>query len=137
MTAYPGEALQTAIFTALNGDVTLTGLVNAIYDNVPDNAIFPYLVIGEFTSVTFDDKTSDGANTTVTLHAFTQDRDKQVVHQIIARTYDLLHNAELSVSGQNLILLRSDNFLQVLQERTDNNTIYHGVVRYRALTREL
>lgn len=137
MTAYPGDELQKAIFLVLNGDATLGTLINAIYDNVPDNAVFPYLVIGEFTSVTFDDKTSDGANTTVTLHAFTQDRDKQVAHQIIARTYDLLHNTAISVTGQTLILLRSDNFLQVFQERTDNNTTYHGVVRYRALTREL
>lgn len=137
MTAYPGEELQKAIFLVLDGDATLGALIDSIYDYVPDNAVFPYLVIGDFTSVTFDDKTSDGANTTVTLHAFTQDKDKQVAHQIIARTYDLLHNAELSVTGQNLILLRSDNFLQVFQERTDNNTTYHGVVRYRALTREL
>ena len=137
MTAYPGKELQIAIFTALKADVTLGNLVNAVYDDVPDNAVFPYLVIGEFTSVTFDDKTDDGANTTVTLHAFTQGRDKHLVHDIIARTYDLLHNAELSVVGQNLILLRSDNFLQVFQEKTDNNTTYHGVVRYRALTREL
>lgn len=137
MTIYPGKELQIAIYTALNADGTLGGLIDSIYDNVPDNAVFPYLVIGEFTSVTFDDKTSNGTNTTVTLHAFTQDRDKHLVHDILARTYDLLHTVELSVTGQTLIELRSDNFLQVFQENTGNNTTYHGVVRYRALTREL
>lgn len=39
-------ALQTAVFAALSGDVTLTGLVGGVYDAEPDGAPDLYVAIG-------------------------------------------------------------------------------------------
>lgn len=136
MTIWAGKALYTAIYTTLSGDGTLMALIDDVYDGVPDNAALPYIRIGEFASTPFDDKTTDGTDILITLHAFSHSRDKETLHDITARVYNLLHDADLSVTGQELVLLRSD-FNNIFEERTDNMTTYHAVMRFRALTREV
>lgn len=139
MSGYPGEALQAGIYAALKADGTLMGAIDDIYDHVPSNSPFPYLVIGEMNATNFDDKTSDGADTTFNLHVFSRKRDKREVHQIFSHIHDVLHNGEsnVTVSGHTLILIRWDNFATIVRENTDNMITYHGIMRYRALTREV
>lgn len=57
--ALPHQELLTALFTTLRGDTTLRGLLTGssapawgIFDAVPTNEPFPYVVIHEVTSVT-------------------------------------------------------------------------------------
>lgn len=46
--AHPALPLQKAIFDALGASSELTALVgDRIYDHVPDDAVFPYVVIGD------------------------------------------------------------------------------------------
>ena len=57
-------AIQTAIYQALST------LSYPVYDDVPQNAAFPYIVIGEDTSIPFDDDCNTGAESTITIHVW-------------------------------------------------------------------
>lgn len=136
MTGYSGEAVQSAVYTALTSNSTLTSAVTGVYDYVAENTLFPYVVIGEFLSQTQDDKNIDGMSSYVTIHTFDQSHGKKKTHQLISYIHDTLHNQTISISGQSFIECRWDGLSTVMQENTDNNVLYHGVIRFRIYTRE-
>ena len=53
--------LQTAIYSKLNDDSTLDGIVgnNKIFDDVPQGTSYPYVVIGEETAIDAGAKDTD------------------------------------------------------------------------------
>ena len=59
---YHSFDLQTIIYTTLDGDSTLDGIVgnNKIFDNVPQDTDYPYVVIGNERAVNRGTKTLDG-----------------------------------------------------------------------------
>lgn len=44
----PANALQSAIYTLLTGDATITSLGASVLDYVPSDQDYPYIVIGSF-----------------------------------------------------------------------------------------
>lgn len=124
---------QQALFTALNGDSTLTTTLGAsIFDHVPDHqaVTFPYVVIGEDTMLDYSTKDLVGSDVTVTLHVWSQYRGSKEVKQVMDRVHTLLHDSNLTVTGRNLINLRSE-FSDVL--RDPDGITRHGVMRFRAV----
>lgn len=124
---------QQALFTALNGDSTLTTTLGAsIFDDVPDHqaVTFPYVVIGEDTMLDYSTKDLVGSDVTVTLHVWSQYRGSKEVKQVMDRVHTLLHDSNLTVTGRNLINLRSE-FSDVL--RDPDGITRHGVMRFRAV----
>lgn len=122
--------LQKAIFSTLDGDSTLDGLVNGVYDDVPQSATAPYVVIGEDTAINNGSVTLDGLEHTLTLHVWSEYRGRKEVKEIMSRIYDLLHNADITVTGASLVNLRQE-FETTLVE-TDGIT-RHGIMRFRAV----
>ena len=123
--------LQQAVYARLSGDSTLTTTLGAeVHDDVPEGTSFPYVVLGDDTSVEYGTKTLDGASNTITLHVWSQYRGAKQILEIMNRVHDLLHNYSLTVSGANLINLRfefSDTF------RDPDGISRHGVMRLRAV----
>ena len=144
MTADPQWQLQVAVDTALRADATLIALladgVDGIYDGVPQDSVFPYVVIGDDTVRPFDTMTEDGAEATLTIHTWdSPDADSDQIgfsttKQIMSAIVDALDQATLSVTGHTLVLLRfefSHTFLD------PDGLTRHGVQRFRALTQKL
>ena len=54
--------LQTILYSTLNGDSTLDGIVgnNRIFDNVPQDTDYPYVVIGNINVINRGTKSLDG-----------------------------------------------------------------------------
>ena len=54
--------LQTILYSTLNGDSTLDGIVgnNKIFDHVPQDTSYPYVVLGNITTNNRGTKTVDG-----------------------------------------------------------------------------
>jgi len=123
-------ALQTTIYATLTADSTLSALVENIYDDVPERSTYPYVVIGDDTVNNNGTKTVDGNEHTLTLHAWAQSRGRKTVKEIMERTYELLHNANLTVTGANLVNLRAE--FQTSMMDGDGIT-RHGVQRFRAV----
>ncbi len=141
MTADSSWPLQVAVDTALRADATLIALLadgaDGIYDGVPQDSVFPYVVIGDDTVRPFDTMTEDGAEVTLTIHTWdSPDADgdpvgAKITKQIMAAIENALDQASISVTGHTLTLLRHE-FSQVLND--PDGLTRHGVQRFRALT---
>jgi len=122
--------LQKSIFNALDGDSTLQNLVTDVYDFVPENTAFPYVKVGEETSLDNGTKTLQGNEHTLVIHTFSRYRGSKEVKEIMSRIYALLHESSLSVSGASLVNLRFE-FSDVIKE--NDGFTSHGLQRFRAV----
>lgn len=100
--------LQSAVYSLLNGDSTLDGLVgnNKIFDNVPQDTSYPYVVIGTETSTDNGSKTLDGNIYNFDIHVWSQYRGQKEIKNIMERIYNLTHDVTISVSGASSIMSR-------------------------------
>jgi len=122
--------LQKSIFNALDGDSTLQSLVTDVYDFIPENTAFPYVKVGEETSIDNGTKTLQGNEHTLVIHTFSRYRGSKEVKEIMSRIYALLHESSLSVSGASLVNLRFE-FSDVIKE--NDGFTSHGLQRFRAV----
>lgn len=122
--------LQKAIFTALNSDSTLGSLVTGVYDCIPDNTAFPYVVIGEETGTNNGTVTLDGLEYTVTIHVWSDYKGSYETKNIMARIYNLLHNQSIAVTGASLVNIRQE-FEQIVID--SDGVTRHGIMRFRAV----
>ncbi len=135
MTADSQWVLQQAVYAALRADSTLQALTGAtparVFDHVPQDSDFPYVVIGEATTADWDTKTEDGMNQTLMIHSWSRHRGLKEVKLMMAAVVDALDRQALSTTGHTLVQLRfefSDTFLD------QDGLTRHGVQRLRALT---
>lgn len=125
--------LQQAIYSELSGDSELTSTLGAsVYDDVPDHeaVTFPYVNIGEDTTLDYSTKDLVGSETTLNMHVWSRYRGSKEVKQIMDRVHSLLHDSNLTVTGRNFINLRAE-FSDVL--RDPDGITRHGVMRFRAV----
>lgn len=122
--------LQKSIFNRLDGDSTLQNLVTDVYDFVPENTAFPYVKVGEETSLDNGTKTLQGNEHTLVIHTFSRYRGSKEVKEIMSRIYALLHESSLSVTGASLVNLRFE-FSDVIKE--NDGFTSHGLQRFRAI----
>jgi len=124
-------ALQSTIFSTLNNDNTLTNTLGAgVFDEVLENATYPFVSIGEETAVDYSTKDLDGGEFTINIHVWSQYKGAKQTKEIMDRVHDLLHDSSLSVSGFNLINLRFE-FSDIM--RDPDGVTRHGVMRFRAI----
>lgn len=121
--------LQQAIYTALTGNADLTALCGGrIYDKVPQDAVYPYIVIGEA------DETAAGAGLTehgVTLHLWSRYGGAREIKSLGAAIRTALDGVILPLDGHvmlGLMVLSADYLRQ-----SDSET-WRGSVRLRAVT---
>jgi hypothetical protein len=120
--------IQKAVFARLNNALSVP-----VYDAVPDNAVAPYIVIGDDTLIEFDSDGANGFEATITVHTWSIYRGRFEVKQLMGLIYNSLHRAELNVQGYNLLGCDcefSETFLE------SDGVTRHGVQRFRILIRE-
>ena len=122
--------LQQAIFSALNVSAVTSDLSCGVFDDVPQNASYPYIALGEETAVDFSVKDIQGGDLSVNIHVWSQYKGSKETKQIMDKIHDLLHNINLSVTGFNLINLRFE-FSDIM--RDPDGITRHGVMRFRAI----
>lgn len=124
-------ALQTTIYSTLSSDNTLTStLGSGVYDEVVEGATYPFVALGEETAIDYSTKNTNGGETTINVHIWSQYKGSKETKQIMDRIHDLLHDSNLSVTGFNLINLRFE-FSDIL--RDPDGVTRHGVMRFRAI----
>ena len=73
----PYEHLQTALFTLLDGTIRIStddgGLEVKVYDEVPPNTAFPYIVIAAMDDVIFEARGVQGKTVRVTMHIYSRE----------------------------------------------------------------
>lgn len=120
--------LQVSLFQRLTNDSKVMSLVEGVFDAVPDNQAYPYIVIGEPVSDPWDTKTTTGEQIGIVIHVWSRYSGKK-------EAYDILNTCLQATSNRLTI---EGGFSIGLQERT-NLTVFddidgitrHGVLRLR------
>ena len=125
--------LQKSVFSALNGaSITDAGgsAITCVFDDVPQDTAYPYIVIGEETASNISTKTLDMHEHTLTIHTWSQYRGRKEIKVIMEQIYDTLNNASLSVSGGQAVNMKQE-FLTTLVDA--DGITRHGIMRFRAV----
>lgn len=123
-------ALQKALYDSLTADVTLMGMVDGVYDRVPDTADYPYVTIGDLQMRNWSSKTFTGSACNVEIHSWSREGGRKESAAIMERIHNLLHDQPINITGQTLVMLRFVSS-DILLER--DGWSYHGITRYEAL----
>lgn len=126
-----GWELQQAVFTRLGAVAAVTALVSTrIYDNAPQSAVFPYIVVGDDTAIPADTHSTKGSDNTITVHSWSRYRGRKEIKQIQQAVYDALHQHALVVSGAATVNCGweyAESFLDA------DGLTRHGVQRFRVI----
>ena len=109
MTANCNFELQKALYVLLTGDGELMGQISGVFNHVPQDTAFPYVIIEKMVSQDHSTMTSTAEEIAVTLSVFSRTRGSKEALTIMARVKALLHQASLSLTGCALIYLRFDS----------------------------
>ena len=128
-----GWALQKGIFAKLSADTAVVACLGGqhIYDDVPRNAEFPYLTLGQSALVDWSTGTEYGAEHVLTLHVWSRAGGTRETLDIIAAVNEVLKDVPIELPGHVLVNLR---FEYADARRDPDGETVHGILRYRAVT---
>ncbi|WP_327162861.1 DUF3168 domain-containing protein [Streptomyces zaomyceticus] len=129
----PMLQIQGAIRALLVADDELQALGVTVYDYLPEDVPYPFIVIGEATETPANAHDRFGWETVPVLHVWDRARGYKKVLQIGGRLTALLDHQPLTVLGYDHIVTRWE-FAQPLTDPEPPGTIRHLVQRYRVVT---
>ena len=131
-------ALQKGLRAALVANSGVTDLVSTrVYDEPPQDVVFPYLRFGEITPVAFDTDTLEGSLVSVSLEANSRSASGRVeAAQIVEAVKAALHRQETSVTvtGFTLVELIFQTFSVT---RDAEGRGYTAVIALQAMLEEI
>jgi hypothetical protein len=82
--------------------------IQAVYDfrNVPENAAFDYITIGDGYEISDDTFDGNGWRNTATIHIFSRETSVEYPNKVLKRLNDLLHRQVLSLPTLHNVFLR-------------------------------
>jgi hypothetical protein len=122
--------LQGAIVNACAGDGELMAIVTGVYDRPPQGTLFPYITLGEMTGSDWSTKTTTGMEYAIALHVWSREGGRKEAAAIMESLHALFHQANLTVDGQSLVMLR---FVSSGISLESDGWTYHGVMQFHAL----
>lgn len=134
----PKTLIQTAYFTLLNGNLTYNSVNVPVYDRVPDNAVYPHVAIGHYTSTDDSDKSSFGENMTVTLHVvdryINSSGSRKAINSVTGQIKQIIRvrPVPISIAGFNVGTSYIDNESSN-EEKTDTYLYIYNNIRFRHL----
>ena len=129
-------ALQTAVFQALSGDVTLNGLVgNAIYDAAPTGTVPAlYVSLGPEDVIDASDKTGQGARHEFVVSVVSDTAGFLTAKSVGAAISDVLVDADLTLSRGTLIGLY---FVSAKARRVQDSDVRRIDIRFMARVEDI
>lgn len=91
--------LQTAIYQKLTGAPALMALVSGVFDEVPEDAAYPYVSIGSILETPDDAHDGQGLNSFVTLHVWSKALGFAEAYDVFAALDSALDRVPLAVAG--------------------------------------
>lgn len=104
-----------------------------VYDDVPDGAAMPYVVIGEDTALDWSTKPMPGMDITQTMHVWSDYPGMAEVKRLIDDIVQAVVNVPFDVGGFFVMAARLD-MVDVVR---DPEGYRHGVIRFRFKTLEV
>ena len=129
-------ALQTAVLERLRGDaaVAASPLAGRVHDAAPRDASFPHLVVDEAVSRDRSGLAAPLAEHRLSLRLFSRKGGRHEVATLAGLVETALTDADLTLDGHRLVLLRRD--ATEIRLRRDRVTA-EAVLRFVALTEPL
>ncbi len=131
-------ALQKGLRAALVANSDVTDLVSTrVYDEPPQDVVFPYLRFGEITPVAFDTDTLEGSLVSVSLEANSRSASGRVeAARIVEAVKAALHRQEtaVTVTGFTLVELIFQTFSVT---RDAEGRGYTAVIALQAMLEEI
>jgi hypothetical protein len=121
-------ALQQAIYARLAAHLPLIAEVTGIYDAPPQDARFPYVVIGEDVVSDASAKAMTATDHRLALHLWTRGPGKQQAKQLMQAVQDALDGNPPAPAGFMLVWLR---FLQSTVLTDADGLTQHGILEFR------
>tara|TARA_R110000796_G_scaffold251125_2_gene381799 strand:+ start:1310 stop:1717 length:408 start_codon:yes stop_codon:yes gene_type:complete len=124
---YHSFDLQTIIYSTLSASSALDSLIgdNKIFDNIPQDTSYPYVVIGNDSSVNTGTKTLDGNEYSVDIEVWSQYRGKKEIKDAMEIIYGLFHNVNYAVSGANMVVSQVRNVQSLIES---DGITRHGMI---------
>jgi hypothetical protein len=89
--------VQQGLYGKLSGDGVLMGMINALYDQVPERAQFPYAIIGDGAFAPLRTHVPLAGNCSMRIRVYSQKPGRKEVLRILDRIYGLLHLGTLTL----------------------------------------
>jgi hypothetical protein len=125
----PEIEFQRALFTALSGlGLNVVDAAPQAVDGAA-TAAFPYVEIGALITSEWDDNIEEGRSILARIHTYSRSRGMIEARTIQNQVYDALHRTELTIAGQEFVLMMRE--MSDLARQADGS--FHGVCEYRAL----
>ena len=121
-----GWELQQAIYAQLDSNLSY-----AVYDHVPPQAPFPFIVVGDTTANQWGAGELDGEEHALSIHIWSRYQGRMQMKQMMGEVKAALTLPLAALAGHVLVDLRfvfADEFPDL------DGVSRHGVVRFRALT---
>ncbi len=132
MTTNPGWDLQKAVRDTLLADAALDALIGGrIHDAAPQDAAFPYAIIGETRMNDWSTGTEDGTEHLLTLNVWSRHEGKREAYAIADAIRNALDDASLTLEDNRLVNLTHQ--YSDLRRDGDGRT-WRAVLRFRAVT---
>lgn len=131
--SFPSWELQKDEYSILGGDATLTAAGWTIYDFPPDNASFPYIVIGDDTDNPIYHKSGAVHEITTSFHLFSEYKGRKEVKLGIKALAEALTGGSFSLSGFTVIQVSLDSSSPIIREFDGDRVLHHGIPRIRYL----
>jgi hypothetical protein len=139
----PSKQLQIAYYTALNGNITYGGSNVPVYDVVPQDATYPYIVLADQV-VTDRPTTKDSYITDVIMQVDVVTGfegaygGKSMMYDISDSVIDIIRTRApyISLTGFNLFKSTLD-IASVIVNETETHILYINRIRFRHLIEEL
>lgn len=130
-------SLQQAVFAALSADrglVDLQGGATRIYDRVPAQAAFPFIVLGPAQARDWSTDAGDGCEHRFQIDVWSSASGRREAAELAAVIRDGLHDKSLPLAGHRLVNLGH----KVTEVRTEPGSgLVRATVRLRAVTEPL
>lgn len=99
--------LQKAIYAALNGDSTLSAMIEGVFNHVPQGTAYPYLVISNIDAEDISSVASHKERVRGQLNVYSEQHGAKEALDIAGEIHRILHQQNLSLaSGYSLELLQ-------------------------------
>lgn len=115
--------LQQALYALLTDTLDVP-----VYGSAPQDAVTPYVDMGEADSIPADVQCRDGVEETITIHVWTNYGSQQKAKDIIQAIRDAAHLQNLTVAGRSAAMAAVTSTR--LFPDADNSSL-HGVVSLR------
>jgi hypothetical protein len=125
-------ALQQAIFAALSASGDLQALIgDRIFDYVPPNSTFPYVVLGDGNEIDWSTATEEGTEHAAQIDVWSREPGHKETKQIADVIRAILNNAALTITGAILIDIRH---LTTDFSREPDGQTFRARLTFRAVT---